>query len=131
MRYFELSTVLEAERVLAHCNSLSYSFAGQYEYFPVDNDDNLESGGLDINLGDRYNFKGKLCILSLDPNNCQRLLYKWANKEYSNVDGLGIDDETYLKVASRIWNSKNGGRLDSDGNLICFSECQLPNSQTI
>jgi hypothetical protein len=37
----------------------------------------------------------------------------------------------YLKIASRIWGSRNGGRLHRDGYLQCFSECTLPNGQTV
>jgi hypothetical protein len=122
-RYFEMSCVLEAERVLAQSKTSTYLDNNKYQYFPLEEairHDNME-----------HTLKARLCVLSLDPNNAQRLIYKWPNKEYAALDGFFLDDEVYLKIASRIWGSRNGGRLHRDGYLQCFSECILPNGQTV
>jgi hypothetical protein len=76
-------------------------------------------------------FQCRLCTLSLNPNNANRLVYKWPNKKYSDVDGFQIDNDIYQKITSRIWNSMNGGRLHRDGKLQCFSECVLANGHIV
>jgi len=35
LQYFEMSTVLEAECIVAHCNTLSYRDNSKYSYFPA------------------------------------------------------------------------------------------------
>jgi hypothetical protein len=129
-RYFEIATVMEAERILAHHNTLSYRDNGKYQYLHTGRDAN-EDEPHDNNGNGGYRMKATLCTLSLDPDDDRRLVYKWPNKAYSRIDGFRIDNEAYTKVASRVWNSKNGGRLHRDGKLQCFSECVLPNGETI
>jgi hypothetical protein len=130
-RYFEVSTVLEAERVLAHSNTLIYRDCCKYSYIPREIDVVNPIENDDINHVTTPQLRARLCTLSLDKNNLRSLVYTWPNKKYSAVDGFQIDKDVYQKLSARIWNSRNGGRLHRDGHLQCFSECILPNGHVV
>ena len=97
----------------------------KYCYFPKEVDDEAQIDNDDSDNNPSPTLQGRLCTLLLNPDNVHRLVYKWPNKNFLNIDGFQIDNEVYQKILARIWNSSNGGHLHRDGTLQCFSECVL------
>jgi hypothetical protein len=127
-RYFESSCVREAERLLSQSRNLTYKDPYSYNYLPIKS---LSSAVHHDRLNDRCILKAKLCLIELCRTNFQKVIVQWTNKSYSDGDGFGFAPVVYHAVSSRIWNSRNGGRLSKDGILHCYSECVLSDGSTI
>ena len=94
-RYFEVSSVLEAECVFAQSNTLMYRDISKYCYFPKEVDDEAQIDNDDRDNNPSPTLQDRLCTLSLNPDNVHRLVYKWPNKNFLNIDGFQIDNKVY------------------------------------
>lgn len=130
LRYFEASCVLEAERLLVNGNMSTYIDTKDYQYIPVETNDDVAGFPTAANAVDSPLFS-KLCSLWINPDDQQHLHFQWTNKRYSSIDGYKYEPVIYRSAAKRIWYSRNGGRLDMDnGTLQCYTECRLPDGST-